>query len=93
MRQSRRASRSAGARRVFGRDNQMPPRCNDSVLPLPRAVEDLRSTLEGLEGGAELWTLPEDGLAMLENIEPTTRLRHLYRYMRETGTLVTVEAS
>ena len=43
--------------------------------------------------GAELWSLQEDGIARLENTEPTTRLRHLYRYMRETGTLVTVEAS
>lgn len=60
---------------------------------LPRPVDDVRNTLKGLEGGEDMWSLPEDGLAMLENIEPLTRLRHLYRYMRETGTLLTVEAN
>lgn len=60
---------------------------------LPRTAEDLRSALESLEGGAELWSLPDAGIATVENIEPTTRLRHLYHYMCETGTLVTVEAS
>jgi hypothetical protein len=59
---------------------------------LPQPVEDLRAVLEALDGGAELWSLPDEGIARLENTEPTTRLRHLYRYMRETGTLVTVEA-
>jgi hypothetical protein len=58
----------------------------------PLAVEDLRPIVEALEGGTELWSLPEDGIAKLENVEPRTRLRHLYRYMRETGTLITVEA-
>jgi hypothetical protein len=59
---------------------------------LPQAVEDLRPTVEALEGGADLWSLPEGGIAKLENIEPATRLRHLYRYMRETRTLITFEA-
>ena len=59
---------------------------------LPQPVEDLRATLARLEGGPALWSLPETGIARLENVAPTTRLRHLYRYMRETGTLVTLEA-
>ena len=60
---------------------------------LPQPVKDLLAALEALEGGTELWSLPEEGIARLENTEPTTRLRHLYRYMRETGTLVTIESS
>ena len=59
---------------------------------LPQPVQDVRAVLDALEGGAELWSSPDEGIATLENTEPTTRLRHLYRYMRETGTLVTVEA-
>jgi hypothetical protein len=58
---------------------------------LPQTVESLHEALAKLEGGAEMWSLPESGMAKLENTEPTTRLRHLYRYMRETGTLITLE--
>ena len=50
------------------------------------------STTFGKDLMPRVAALLNSGLAMLENIEPTTRLRHLYRYMRETGTLVTVEA-
>jgi hypothetical protein len=60
---------------------------------LPLSVDDLQPTLAGLTGEAELWSLPDSGVAELENTEPTTRLRHLYRYMRETGTLITLEES
>ena len=56
---------------------------------IPQAVEKLREVANRLEGGEDLWSLPEHGVANLENTEPSTRLSHLYRYMRETGTLIT----
>ena len=58
---------------------------------LPGPVTQLRSAVERLEGGVEMWSMPESGLARLENTEPTTRLRHLYRYMIDTGAMITVE--
>ncbi len=58
------------------------------LLRLRRAVERQGLTLVPVK-----LYFSERGMAKLENIEPTTRLRHLYRYMRETGTLLTVEAS
>jgi hypothetical protein len=66
---------------------------NVRLYVFPEPVESIRATVEGLEDGPNLWSLPEEGVATLENTEPTTRLRHLYRYMRETGTLVTVTTS
>ncbi len=58
---------------------------------LPQPVEQIREVARKLEGGTDMWAFPESGEAKLENTEPTTRLRHLYRYMRETGTLITLQ--
>ncbi len=58
------------------------------IYVMPMDADLVRARLESLADGLSLWELPDVGLATVENIEPTGRVRHLYRYLQEIGALV-----
>ncbi len=53
----------------------------------PMDVEAVRAQLAKLGDESSLWKLPDAGMASVDNIEPSGRVRHLYRYLHETGAL------
>jgi hypothetical protein len=54
-------------------------------------VDTLKSALSDAVSPAPHWKLPEEGIASVDNVEPTGQVRHLYRYLHELGALKTIE--
>jgi hypothetical protein len=58
------------------------------IYAFPMPLESLKNYLEACNLDLSFWEMPNSGEVTVENISPRSHLRHLYRYMLETGAVV-----
>jgi hypothetical protein len=61
---------------------------NVKIYAFPMPLESFKSYLEACNLDLSFWEMPNSGEVTVENISPRSHLRHLYRYMLETGAFV-----